>query len=397
MLSYQYQVRDPLGRVHDGTIEAASPDAATQSLRRDGFHVLSLDESTAEAGLFPRRISRREILYMTSQLAVMVDTGITLSAALDGIAEQEENPSLKKLVLDLKSRVEGGDDFSSALAGHPKHFDRTYVTLIKASEQTGSLGEMLEKIASYSQKELEMRGKVRAALAYPAVMIVVALGVTIFLLTYILPKFQPLFERKNVQLPTPTVLAMTASDALMQYWYLWLLGAVALVVSVWFGRRTRQGQQLLDWVYIHAPVIGPTARKVILSRNIRTLGAMIAAGVSVLDALRLSAEVSANYYYETLWLRVLDAVTTGNRICESLRHTKLVPSTLVQMIGAGEESGRLDDVLKKVSTHYDKEVETSIKTVTSMIEPLMITVMGFVVGGIGLALLLPIFSLSRGG
>jgi type IV pilus assembly protein PilC len=397
MVTFRYQVRDPLGRFHDGTIEAASPDVATQLLRRDGFQVLMLEEARSEGSLFPRPISRRDILYMTSQLAVMVDTGITLSAAFEGIAEQEENPSLKKLMLDLKSRVEAGDDFSKALAEHPKYFDRTYVTLIKASEQTGSLGEMLENIATYSQKELEMRGKVRAAMAYPAVMIVVATGVTIFLLTYILPKFQPLFERKNVQLPTPTVLAMAASDALMQYWYLWLLGTVALVVGVWFGRRTRQGQQLLDWLYINAPLVGPTVRKVILSRNIRTLGAMIASGVSVLDALRLSAEVSANHYYETLWLGVLDAVTTGNRICESLRHTKLVPSTLVQMIGAGEESGRLDDVLKKVSVHYDREVETSIKTVTSMIEPLMITIMGFVVGGIGLALLLPIFSLSRAG
>lgn len=396
-MAFCYQVRDPLGRVYNGTIEAASPEAATQSLRRDGLEVLSLDESHSGSSLFPRRISRREILYMTSQLAVMVDTGITLSAALDGIAEQEENPSLKKLMLELKSRVEAGDDFSKALAEHPKYFDRTFVTLIKASEQTGSLGEMLDKIATYSQKELEMRGKVRAAMAYPAVMIVVAIGVTIFLLTYILPKFQPLFERKNIQLPTPTVMAMAASDALMHYWYLWLIGAVALVVGVWFGRRTQQGRQWLDWAYIHTPVIGPTVRKVILSRNIRTLGAMIAAGVSVLDALRLSAEVSANHYYEKLWMRVLDAVTTGSRICEPLRHTKLVPSTLVQMIGAGEETGRLDDVLKKVSVHYDREVETSIKTVTSMIEPLMITVMGFVVGGIGLALLLPIFSLSRAG
>jgi type IV pilus assembly protein PilC len=396
-MTFRYQVRDPLGRVHNGNIQAAGPEEATQMLRRDGFQVLALAEAQSEGSLFPRRISRRDILYVTSQLAVMVDTGITLSAALEGIAEQEENPSLKKLMLDLKSRVEAGDDFSKALAEYPKYFDRTFVALIKASEHTGTLGEMLEKIADYSEKELEMRGKVRAAMAYPAVMMVVAAGVTVFLLTYILPKFQPLFERKNVQLPAPTVVAMAASDALLQYWYLWLLGAVAVVVSVWAGRRTQQGRQLLDWTYIHAPLLGPTVRKIILGRSIRTLGAMMASGVSVLDALRLSAEVSANYYYEKLWLSVLDAVTTGSRICESLRHTPLVPATLVQMIDAGEETGRLDDVLKKVGTFYDKEVETSIKTVTSMIEPLMITVMGFVVGGIGLALLLPIFSLSRAG
>ncbi len=396
-MNFQYQVRDPLGRVHDGTIDAATPDEATQLLRRDGFQVLSLNESNSGDSLFPRRITRREILYMTSQLAVMVDTGITLSAALDGISEQEENPTLQKLLCDLKSRVEAGDDFSKALAVHSKYFDRTYVALIRASEQTGTLGEMLERIAAYSQKEMEMRGKVRGAMAYPAVMLVVATGVAVFLLTYILPKFTPLFARKNVELPVPTVVMMAVSNAMIDFWYLWVLGVAALVIGFFVLRRMPQGRQALDWVKINAPIVGPTTRKVILSRSIRTLGTMVASGVSVLDALRLSSEVSANYYYERLWRHVLDAVTTGSRICESLRHNPLVPQTLVQMIGAGEEAGRLDRVLTRVSSHYDTEVENSIKTVTRLIEPLLIVVMGIVVGGIGLGLLLPIFSLSRGG
>jgi type IV pilus assembly protein PilC len=271
-MNFQYQVRDPLGRVHDGTIDAATPDEATQLLRRDGFQVLSLDESSSGDSLFPRRITRREILYMTSQLAVMVDTGITLSAALDGISEQEENPALQKLLYDLKSRVEAGDDFSKALAAHSKYFDRTYVALIKASEQTGTLGEMLERIAAYSQKEMEMRGKVRGAMAYPAVMLVVATGVAIFLLTYILPKFTPLFARKNIELPVPTVVMMTVSNAMIDFWYLWVLGVAALVVGFFVLRRMPQGKQALDWVKINAPIVGPTTRKVILSRSIRTLG-----------------------------------------------------------------------------------------------------------------------------
>jgi type IV pilus assembly protein PilC len=271
-MKFQYQARDPLGRVHDGTIDAATPDEATQLLRRDGFQILSLDESSSGDSLFPRRITRREILYMTSQLAVMVDTGITLSAALDGISEQEENPSLQKLLYDLKSRVEAGDDFSKALAAHSKYFDRTYVALIKASEQTGTLGEMLERIAAYSQKEMEMRGKVRGAMAYPAVMLVVATGVAIFLLTYILPKFTPLFARKNIELPVPTVVMMAVSNAMIDFWYLWVLGVAALVVGFFVLRRMPQGKQALDWVKINAPIVGPTTRKVILSRSIRTLG-----------------------------------------------------------------------------------------------------------------------------
>ena len=213
-MNFAYEIRDPLGKVHDGTLEATSLEEATQSLLRDGFQVLKLiEEEDSGLSLFPRPIKKKEIVYVTSQLAIMVETGITLSVALDGIAKQEENPSLKSLLIELKSDVEGGDDFSSSLAKHPKHFDKTFVSLIKASEQTGSMGEMLERIAEYLQKELEMKGKVRAAMAYPVVMATLAVGVTIFLLTYVLPKFAPLFNKKGMKLPTPTIIMMNASDA----------------------------------------------------------------------------------------------------------------------------------------------------------------------------------------
>ena len=395
-MTFTYQARDPLGKIFDGTLEAASREDAAQSLRRDGFQVLRIEQSAGDGlNLFARRISKKDIVYITSQLAIMVETGITLSVALNGIAEQEENPSVKKLLGQLKARVEAGDDFSAALADHPKQFDRTYVSLVRAAEQTGKLGEMLDRISAYLQKELEMRGKVRASMAYPAVMLVVALGVTIFLLTYILPKFTPLFNKKGIKLPKSTVVMMAVSDTMIHYWYLWLAGIVALIVGLTFARRTDTGRKAFDWIKIHMPVLGTVNRKVIISRSIRTLGAMVRAGVSMLDSLKLSADVSGNVYYEQLWLDVLDRVTCGDRICEALANNSLFPSTLVQMIGAGEDTGKLDQVLEKVSAHYDVEVEMSIKTATSMIEPLMITVMGVVVGGIGMSLLLPIFSLSR--
>jgi type IV pilus assembly protein PilC len=298
---------------------------------------------------------------------------------------------------DLKQHVEQGDDFSSSLARHPKHFDKTYIALVRASEQTGTLGEMLETISLYLRSQLELRQRVRAAMAYPAVMLTLAIGVTIFLLTYVLPKFEPLFTRKGVKLPKPTIIMMTVSDALMDYWYAWLLGAVALTALYFWGRRTEPGRQILDWVKINVPVVGPMMSKVIISRSIRTLGTMVASGVSMLDAIRLAGEVSGNYYYEKAWQRVLDDITEGSRIADALHGDKLFPKTLIQMIGAGEETGKLDQVLQKVSSYYDKEVESAIKAATSLIEPIMITAMGFVVGGIALGLLLPIFSLSRGG
>jgi type IV pilus assembly protein PilC len=353
-------------------------------------------ESADEPGaLFPRRIRKYDLIYVTNQLAIMAETGITLSTALAGMAEQEQHPTLRSLLLDLKRSVESGDDFSTALARHPKVFDKTYVSLVKASEASGQLGQMLDRISHYLRKEVETRGKVRAAMAYPGVMMVVATAVTIFLLTYILPKFTPIFQSRGKTLPASTRFMMCASDLMLHFWYLWLAGAVGLVAGFIYGKRTPTGRQVWDWIKINTPVVGGMFRKVAISRSIRTLGTMLASGVSMLDAIRLSGDVTGNYFYEKLWQRVLDEVTSGKQICESLRGDPLFPPTLVQMIASGEETGKLDEVLERVSVYYDQEVETALKTATSLIEPLMITAMGFVVGGIGLSLLMPIFSLSR--
>jgi type IV pilus assembly protein PilC len=353
------------------------------------------DDSEELGALFPRRIRKYDLIFVTNQLAIMVDTGITLSVALGSIAEQEQNPTLRSVLNDLKRSVEGGEDFSSSLARYPKVFDKTYVSLVRASEASGKLGEMLNRISAYLQKEVDTRSKVRAAMAYPAVMMVVATGVTIFLLTYILPKFAPIFQSRGKSLPGPTKLMMGASALLIEYWYLWLVAVIGLVAGFIYGKRTQPGRQAWDWVKINTPVVGPMFRKVAISRSIRTLGTMIASGVSMLDAIRLSGDVTGNYYYEQLWSHVLDQVTSGKQICETLRGNPLFPAVLVQMIASGEETGKLDEVLQRVSVYYDQEVETALKTATSLIEPLMITAMGFVVGGIGLSLLMPIFSLSR--
>jgi type IV pilus assembly protein PilC len=269
------------------------------------------------------------------------------------------------------------------------------VALVRASEASGTLAEMLDRIADYLRARMESRAKVRAAMTYPAVIAALAVGVTIFLLTYIMPKFEPLFTRKGVDLPQMTVFMMSASRALIDYWYAWLAGAVAAVVGLIYWKRTESGGRTWDGMMLNLPLLGPLFRKIILSRSISTLGTMIASGVSALDALRLCGESAGNRLYHELWENVRERVTAGDQICEALAGQSLVPPTLVQMIASGEQSGRLDEVLLKVSSFYDREVETSLKSATSLIEPMMICVMGVVVGTIGLSLLLPIFSLSR--
>jgi type IV pilus assembly protein PilC len=394
-MNFEYTARDPLGHTHEGSIDAATRDEAIESLKRDGLLVVNIAEGDDGLNLFPRRLSRSDIIYTTTQLAIMVDTGINLATALQGLLEQEDNPTLHKLLSALKKDVEAGESFSSSLARHPRYFDKTFVALIKASEQTGTLGEMLEHIADYMRKDLESRSKVRSALAYPCVMLVLATNVTIFLLTFVMPKFTPLFARKGIKLPSTTVFLMHLSATLTECWYAWLVGVALLVVGFLFARRTEVGRMVLDWLRLNVPILGPMFRKVYISRSIRSLGAMVQSGVSVLEALKLSAEVSGNYFYEKAWKDALEEVTNGSRISEALAGNQLFPKTLIQMIGSGEDTGRLDYVLKKVSGYYDGEVETALKTATSMLEPMMITIMGVVVGGIGMSVMLPIFTLSR--
>lgn len=395
-MSFRFKARDRLGKVQEGVLDADDRETAVDSLEREGLAVLTLEEADDEEGpLLARGISQKDVIYTTSQLAIMVNTGITLSSAIESLMRQEANARLKAVLGDLKSRVEAGEDFSAALARHPKHFDATFIAMVRASEQTGTLGEMLDRISNYLRGDLETRGKVKAALAYPAIMLAVAVGVTAFLLTYVMPKFIPIFEQRKVKLPLPTTVLIALSKGMLGYWYLWLLGIAALVVGFLYFRRTATGRRAIDWLKINIPVIGPMIRKVVISRSIRTLGTMVKSGVSMLESLKLTAEVSGNVYYQEAWTGVIEQVTEGRRICDAIEGNPLFPSTLIQMISSGEETGKLDEVLEKVSTHYDRDLELSIKTTTSLIEPVMIVMMGFVVGGIAMALLLPIFQLSR--
>lgn len=395
-MSYKFRARDRLGKIQEGTLDVEDRDEAAESLSREGLAVLTLEQTDDDdAPLLSRGVSQKDVIYTASQLAIMVDTGINLSVAIENLRRQETNLRLKSMLGEIKSHVEAGEDFSTALARFPKHFDKTFVALVKASEQTGTLGPMLERISNYLRSDLETRGKVKAALAYPGIMLCVAIGVTAFLLTYVMPKFTPLFQKRGMKLPTPTIVLMALSDSIINHWYIWLASLIALVVGFLYFRTTDMGRRGLDWLKINLPVTGTMIRKVIISRSIRTLGTMVKSGVSMLEALKLTAEVSGNVFYREAWLGVVSQVTDGRKICDALEGNPLFPGTLVQMISSGEETGRLDEVLEKVSSFYDRELELHIKTTTSMIEPVMIVVMGFVVGGIAMSLLLPIFQLSR--
>jgi type IV pilus assembly protein PilC len=399
-MQFSYQARDSFGRVQSGEIVADSEEAASQQLRQDGFYILSIQGKSAAANststLFQRRVKRTDVIYMTNQLAVMIDAGVPLTNAIEGLARQTENPTLQAILRKIQDSVQAGEDFSSALSRHPKQFDKTYVNLIRASEASGTMSEMLDRIASQSRNELETRQKVKGALMYPFVMLLMCLGVCTFLLVYVFPKLTPMFEGRDIEVPGPTLFLMAISDFLINQWIWVIIGVVVIVATMIYARGQTWGRIAYDWVWINIPLFGVLCRKAAIGRSLRTLATTINAGVPMLESLELCAGVSNNYFFEKCWMAVSEKVTTGKQIHEALEMeaNSLIPPTVLQMIASGESTGKLGKVLDKVSDYFEAEVSNTVKATTSLIEPLMIATMGCAIGTIALAMLLPIFKLS---
>ena len=398
-MQFEYLARDNSGKMQSGTLSADSSADAARKLRQDGLYALSIDEARATvrkttSSLFAKRVSRSDIVYLSSQLAVMVDAGIPVASAIAGLAKQSDNPTMQSMLIRIQQDVEGGLDFSAALAKYPKYFDGVFVNLVKAGEASGLLGALLERIALQMRSDMEQRQKIKGALMYPAIMLLMCIGACAFLLTFVLPKISPMFVARGIELPTPTIIMMTISHVLTHYWWACLLGVFGLLGFWWHARRQWWGCLAYDWFILQVPVLGPLVRKSILARTTRTFAAMLNAGVPVLDGIQLCAAVSENIFYERAWKDLADKVTTGRQIHEVLESNPLFPKTLVQMIGSGEQTGKLGMVLGRVGNYYDAEVGIAVKSATSLLEPIMMLVMGVVVGSLALAMLLPIFKLS---
>lgn len=398
-MRFLYQAKDANGSLKTGELNCDSHEAASMQLRQQGLYVVSLEQTaevTAKSGpsLFAKRITRRDIVEFASQLAVMVEAGVPISTSLEGLVGQADNPTLKVMIEQLHVGVHAGEDFSVALAKHPKHFDKAFVNLVKASEASGQLGSMLERIATQYRTESEMRSKIKGALIYPAAMVTMCVGVVIFLLTYVFPKLMPMFAGREKDIPAPTKFLLWLSQSMTGYWP-WYLGTSVVVIGVgFFLFQKPSGRIFLDWLKIHMPPFNTLSRKVALSRSLRTLSTTLNAGVPMLQALELSAGTANNHFYEKCWIKVGEQVTTGRQVYEVLQGETLFPKMVVQMIASGEKTGRLGHVLEKVAEYLEREVANAVKTVTSLLEPLIITVLGSAIGGIAIAMLLPIFKLS---
>ena len=403
MARYQYQARDNSGTLATGVVAAGSVDEASRILRGEDKYIVRLTEISESEAADPgmslaqhaRRCKRNDVIYFAHQRAIMIDTGVPISEALESITDQVANPSFKAILRDVTDAVQGGVEFSLALKRHPRVFPNIMVSLMKAAEVSGTLGQMLEKVSEYLTKEQRITKQVKGALMYPAFMICMTIGVTIFLLTFVLPKFATIYSSRGQSLPGATQFLMSTSSSLVNYWQWWLGGALTLAISFWQFKRTATGRRFFDWVKLNAPLFKHLFTQLYVSRSTRTMGTIVNAGVPMLDAVAITKQVTANTYYEQLWDEVSQGLEQGMQLSDPLAKSQLIPKPIVQMIRSGEKSGRLGQILCRIGEFSEEEFDRAVKASTQFIEPLMIGVMGTIIGFVAIALLLPIFSVGK--
>jgi len=403
MPQYRYQARLSSGQMQAGVLSAENAAAAASILKGQGHHVVQLlPISGSGAGSskmgsvlsYSSGPSQKDVLDFTTQLAVMVRAGISLRAALDGIADQVSNPKFRRILTSIRMDVEGGKQFSEAIAKHPKLFSPLYVNMTRASEMSGAFSKMLDRIAAYLTQQIETRKMVIGAMIYPGIIGTMAVGVTIFLLTFVLPRFATVFKGKEHALPKPTKFLMALSDWMVNFWYIPLAGAILAVIGFFFFVKTDIGRLWWDKTKLTVPLFRRMFRALYISRSLHTMGELLNAGVPMLDTIAITGDISGNMLFKKMWRGVYASVKQGKKIASQLTRSKLLPKSVIQMIAAGEESGKLGEVLNDVSEFYSKALRDAIKAVTSMIEPIMIVVMGGIVGFIAMAIILPIFKMS---
>jgi type IV pilus assembly protein PilC len=342
-----------------------------------------------------KKITSEDIALFARQLATMLQAGIPMVQCFDIIGNGHDKPAMQKLVLAIKADVEAGTSLHEALSKHPLYFDDLFVNLVEAGEHAGALETLLDKVATYKEKTEALKKKIKKALFYPAAVLAVAVIVTIILLVFVIPQFESLFKGFGADLPAFTQMVINLSRFVQsQGWWMLILAAGAGFSFFYFKKRSRKMRQFLDRMMLKAPVIGPIMVKAAIARYSRTLSTMFAAGVPLVEALTSVAGATGNIVYEDATLRIRDEVSTGQRLQRSMEQTGLFPNMVIQMIAVGEESGSLDSMAAKVADFYEADVDAAVDGMSSLLEPLIMAILGVLVGGLVIAMYLPIFKLG---
>jgi type IV pilus assembly protein PilC len=395
MPMFNYTARTLTGELQSGQIDLTSHDDVVAHLRKNRMIVVKVQQAPKDIkfDMFAKGISTRDIVIFTRQFATMINSGLPLVQALDILAEQSENKALKDVTRSVVYDVESGHTLADALRKHPKAFTELYVNMVAAGEAGGILDTILLRLATFMEKNDALVRKVKGAMIYPAVIFSVAGMAIVILLIFVIPVFQDMFAGIGQQLPLPTLIVIGASNVLKGYW--WAIGG-GLGLSAWGIKRyyaTPGGKLNLDKLMLNVPVLGDLIRKSAVSRFTRTLGTLIASGVSILDGLEITAKTAGNRVIHDAVMESRASIAGGETIAAPLQKSKVFPPMVISMIAVGEQTGGLDEMLSKIADFYDEEVDAAVEALLSLMEPVMIVVLGVVVGGMIIAMYLPIFSM----
>ena len=394
---WKWEAKTRQGELRGGEMEAADDAAVKARLSQMGLEPTRVRRKPREIQIkIPGfgGVTTKDLLVFTRQFSVMIDAGLPLVQALEIIATQADNREFRRVLMDVKIRVESGSTFADGLAQHPKVFDELFVQLVRAGEIGGILDTILQRLGAYIEKNEKLKRRVKGAMVYPSIVLTVAVGVTLVLLMFVTPTFEKMFKDFGGAMPAPTQILIDLSHGMTRYWYLIFGIPVAIGVGWRAWVSSERGRRQWDAFVLKVPVFGPLVRKIAVARFTRTLGTMLSSGVPILDALEIVAKSAGNKVIERAILVVRSRIAEGKNIAGPLAETKVFPPMVVQMIGVGEATGAMDQMLEKIADFYDDEVDVAVGALTSMIEPIMMVFLGGVVGGFLVAMYLPIFSIA---
>lgn len=389
---YTWEGKDKSGKIVKGEMRASGENIVNATLRRQGIQQAKVKKSSSGSG---KKITDQDIAFFTRQLATMMKAGVPLLQAFDIVAKGHSNPSVTRLLMEIKTEVETGSSLAQAFRKYPLYFDNLYCNLVAAGEQAGILDMLLDRLAVYKEKMMAIRGKIKKALFYPVSILIVAFIVTAVIMIFVIPQFKELFVGFGASLPAPTVIVMQMSDFFVSYW--WIM-ALAIGGGGWLFmnafRRSEKMQFAMDRLMLKAPVFGDMVRKATIARWTRTLSTMFAAGVPLVEALDSVAGAAGNRVYTIATKKIQAEVSTGSSLTVAMQNCGLFPNMVLQMCAIGEESGALDGMLGKVADFFEREVDDAVDALASLMEPMIMAVLGVLIGGLVIAMYLPIFKMG---
>ena len=394
---YKWEGKTLKGVVKKGEMEAATEGAIRIHLRQQNIIPSKISAKAKEINIplpFGNRVQQRSIAIFTRQLATMIDAGLPLVQSLEILASQQENKIFKRILREIREDVEGGSTFAGALKKHPNVFNDLYTNLVVAGEEGGILDNILNRLAAYIEKAEALKKKVKSALVYPSVIVTVAIGVVAILMIFVIPVFEQMFSSAGQNLPLPTLIVVAISKFVRKYVFIVI---PALILGVYLLRKyhqTESGKFLMDRFLLKAPVFGELFRKIAVARFSRTLGTLVSSGVPILDGLNIVSKTAGNKVIETAILNARASIREGETIAEPLNRSNIFPPMVIQMISVGESTGALDSMLTKIAEFYEDEVDVAVANLTSMLEPLLMIFLGVVIGGVVIAMYLPIFNMA---